>query len=90
MYQKSSVFNVFDPAESCEGGTHRWQKVETTAEGFRRVLEPLAGQCEVVYEVRPMVQGVAALVRPYARKLTAANPSRIRWLFRDEGEKVSG
>ncbi len=30
--QKSSVFNVFDPNEGGEGGKHRSQKVETTAE----------------------------------------------------------
>ena len=58
---------------------HRSQKVETTAEGFRRVLEPLAGRCEAVYEVGPMAQWV----RPYAVKVTVANPSRIRWLFRE-------
>ena len=83
LHQKSSVFNVFDPHEGGEGGKHRSQKVETTAEGFRRVLEPLAGRCEAVYEVGPMAQWVAALVRPYAVKLTVANPSRIRWLFRE-------
>ncbi len=66
VHQKSSVFNVFDPAE-----------------GFRRVLEPLAGRCEVVFEVGPMAQWVAALLRPYAVKITVANPSRIPWLFRD-------
>ena len=62
--QKSSVFNVFDPDEGGEGGKHRSQKVETTAEGFRRVLEPLAGRCEAVYEVGPMAQWVAVQVRP--------------------------
>ncbi len=82
VHQKSSVFNVFDPHEGREGGTHRSQKVETTAEGFREVLEPLAGRCEIVYEVGPMAQWVAALVRPYAAKLTVANPSQIPWLFR--------
>ena len=82
VHQKSSVCNVFDPHKGREGGTHRSQKVETTAEGFRKVLEPLAGRCEVVYEVGPMAQWVAALVRPYAAKLTVANPSQIPWLFR--------
>ena len=82
VHQKSSVFNVFDPHEGREGGTHRSQKVETTADGFRKVLEPLAGRCEVVFEVGPMAQWVAALVRPYAAKLTVANPSQIPWLFR--------
>ena len=39
VHQKSSVFSVFDPAKR-EGRTRRSQKVETTAEGFRQVLEP--------------------------------------------------
>ena len=81
VHQKSSVFNVFDPAAG-DGGTHRSQKVETTAQGFRRVLEPLAGRCEVVFEVGPMTQWIAALVRPHAVKITVANASRIPWLFR--------
>ena len=82
VHQKSSVFNVFDPKEGRPGGTHRSQKVETTADGFRKVLEPLAGRCEVVFEVGPMAQWVADLVRPYATKITVANPSQIPWLFR--------
>ncbi len=81
VHQKSSVFNVFDPAQG-QAGRHRSQKVETTAEGFRRVLEPLAGRCEVVFEVGPMAQWVAQQVRPHALELTVANPSRIPWLFR--------
>ena len=88
VHQKSSVFNVFDPTEG-EGGTHRSLKVETTGEGFRQVLEPLAGRCEVVFEVGPMAQWVAALVRPHAVKLTVANPSRIRWLFLGRPQKRS-
>ncbi len=81
VHQKSSVFNVFDPAAR-DAGTHRSQKFETTAKGFRRVLEPLAGRCEVVFEVGPIAQWVAALVRPYAVTITVANLSRIHWLFR--------
>ncbi len=81
VHQKSSVFNVFDPAAG-DGGTHRSQKVETNAESFRQVLEPLAGRCEVVFEVGPMAQWVAQQVRPHALELTVANPSRIPWLFR--------
>ena len=80
VHQISSVFNVFNPVEG-DRGAHRSQKVETTADGFRQVLEPLAGRCEVVFEVGPMTQWVADLVRPYATKLTVANPSRIPWLF---------
>ena len=56
VHPKSSVFNVFDPYNGREGGRHRSQKVETIAAGFRKVLEPLAGRCEVVYEVGPMAQ----------------------------------
>ncbi len=41
------------------------------------MLEPLAGRCEVVCEVGPMTQWVAALLRRYALKITVANPSRI-------------
>ncbi len=88
VHQKSSVFNVFNPVEG-DGGTHRSQKVETTAEGFRRVLEPLAGRCEVVFEVGPLMQWVADQVRPHALKLTVANPSRIPWLFLGRPQKRS-
>ncbi len=84
VHQKSSVFNVFDPHKGREGGTHRSQKVETTAEGFRKVLEPLAGRCEVVYEVGPMAQWVAAQVRPYAangcRASGGANAEGVVWM----------
>ena len=51
VHQKSSVFDLFNPDEGGQGGTHRSQKAETTAEGFRRVLEPRAGRCEAVLEV---------------------------------------
>jgi hypothetical protein len=42
VHQKSSVFNVFAPGT--DGGTHRSLSVEATAEGYRRVLEPLGGR----------------------------------------------
>lgn len=81
VHQRSSVFNVFVPDGN--RGEHRSVKVETTAEGYRSVLEPLRGRCEVVFEVGPQAQWVAEQVRPYAVRVTVANASKIRWLFMD-------
>lgn len=78
-HQKSSVVDVFDPAS----GEHRVKTVPTTAAGLRAALEPLGGDCAVVFEVGPMAQWMAQQIRPLAARMQVANASRIRWLFRD-------
>lgn len=78
-HQKSSVVNVFDP----KTGVHRVTTVATTAAGLRAALEPLGGDCTVVFEVGPMAQWMAQQIRPLAARLQVANASRIPWLFRD-------
>lgn len=73
---------LFDP--SLPGGQqYRNVTCETTAKGIGQVLSPLGGDCKVAFEVGTQTQWIASIVRPLAREVQVANPSRIPWLFRD-------
>lgn len=82
VHQASTTFCFLDP-RAPEERRYRSVNCPTTAEDFRRLLQPLDGRCKAVFEVGPQVQWVAGIVRPLVTELQVANPSRIPWLFRD-------
>jgi len=82
VHRDSTVFCLFDP-QAEPAAQYRTVTRSTTAEGIETVLAPLAGQCRVAFEVGTQAQWIAGIVRPLARQVEVANPSRIPWLFRD-------
>jgi transposase len=82
VHKDHTVFDVFDPGAE-EKSQHRTITVPTTKEGLESVLTPLKGRCKVVFEICLQAQWVASIVRPLAIEVQVANPSRIKWLFRD-------
>ena len=82
VHHKTTTICLFDPSAP-EDDQFAFKTVETTGQGLRRVLGPLGGQVHVAWEVGPQAQWIASLVRPWAASIQVANPSQIRWLFRD-------
>jgi transposase len=82
VHYKTTTCCLFDPSLP-EAQQYRWITCETTTEAIGRVLSPLGGDCRIAFEVGTQTQWVASIVRPLAREVQVANPSRIPWLFRD-------
>ena len=82
VHYKTTTCCLFDPLRPAEQ-QYRFVTCETTAHGIGQVLSPLGGDCKVAFEVGTQTQWVASIVRPLAREVQVANPSRIPWLFRD-------
>jgi transposase len=82
VHSVSTTFCIFDPNAPSR---QQYQTLTrpTTRPELEAVLQPFAGECAVVYEVGPQAQWLAAIIRPLAKTMVVANPSRMPWLFRD-------
>jgi transposase len=82
VHYKMTSCCLFDPSLPAER-QYRNVTCETTAKSIGEVLLPLGRDCKVAFEVGTQTQWIASIVRPLAREVQVANPSRIPWLFRD-------
>ncbi len=81
-HYKSTTFCFYDPA--AVGQEYRFLARSTTAEAYREVLEPLKGDCKIVFEVGIQTQWVAKIIRDLGLEVKVVNAGRIPWLFRSK------